>query len=111
MTKYRTFELKEDITQGEYVTFRAGLEESRPPAWNSIETLPIEVFYHVLTVAAVKAGWVMDVVELNEYEEETTWEWNEEYVLGLKASGKSPITGWGNLVFDRWMEIKTLDPN
>ena len=112
--KYRTFVLKEDINQKEYVTFRTGVEEFKPAAWNSIDTLPAELFYDVLTRAAVTAGWVEDVVETNEYDEETEWEWGAEgieYVDGLKASSESPIIDWGKLVLARWVEIKTLDPN
>ena len=111
MTKYRIFTLKEDITQKDYVTFRAGVEEHRPAVWSSIDDLPIEIFYDILTRSAIKAGWVMDVVETNEYGEETTWVWNAGYIDELPASGKSPIVEWGKKVLGRWVEIKTLDPN
>lgn len=111
MKKYRIFTLKEDITQKDYVTFRTGVEEFRPSVWSSIDDLPIEIFYDILTRAAINAKWVMDVVEKNEYEEETTWVWDVEYIDGLKASGKSPIIDWGGQVLSRWVEIKTLDPN
>ena len=111
MAKYRTFTLKEDITQKDYVTFRTGVEEFKPSVWNSIDDLPVEIFYDLLARAAIKAGWVQDVVEINEYDEETTWAWSVEYIDGLVASGKSPVIEWGKKVLKRWVEIKTLDPN
>ena len=108
--KYREFKLKGDIAQLQYVTFRNGLEEMKPPAWENVQELPIELFYNVLVKSAIQSGWVEDVVEKNEYEEETTWEWNLDYVDKMPA-GLQPISDWGDLVFTRWVEIKTLDPN
>jgi hypothetical protein len=108
--KFRTFELKDDITQIEYVNFRAGVQSFTPPAWNSFELLPIELFYDVMVRAAIDAKWLLDVVEENEYNEETVWEWSIEYIDSLKA-GSFPLLEWGEVVFNRWAEIKTLDPN
>ena len=109
--KYRTFELKDTITQGEYRVFRTLIQERKPEVWSLLEEMPLELFFDVLVSSAVQAGWIQDVVEENEYEEEVTWEWNQEYVDGLPADGKSPVSKWGELVFTRWVEIKTLDPN
>ena len=111
MTKYRDFELKKDILQKDYVAFRTGLETHRPSVWENLNDLPEEMFYDILVRSAITGGWIEDVVEKNEYDEETTWEWNLEYVDNIKASGGSPITSWGDKVFNRWVEIKTLDPN
>ena len=110
--KFRLFVLKEDITQLEYVHFRTELEKSRPAVWSSIEKLPVEIFYDVLTRSAIKAGWVQDVVEDNEYDEEVIWEWTEEYLDGLPADeAREHVEEWGDIAFKRWVEIKTLDPN
>ena len=109
--KYRTFELKDTITQGEYRVFRTLIQELKPEAWDLLEEMPLELFFDILVSAAVQAKWIQDVTEENEYEEEVTWEWNQEYVDGLPAGGDSPASKWGELVFTRWVEIKTLDPN
>jgi hypothetical protein len=108
--EYREFKLKGDITQLQYVTFRTGLQEMKPAAWENVQDLPIELFYNVLVKAAVQAGWVEDVVEENKYEEMTTWEWSLDYVDTIPA-GLKPISDWGGEVFERWVEIKSLDPN
>lgn len=109
--KFRKFQLKRDITQSEYVTFRTKVEEKKPAVWGNIRDLPAELFYYVLVVSAVEAGFVEDVTEKNEYEEEVTWAWNIEYVDNLPADGSTPIAEWGSTVFDKWVEIRTLDPN
>ena len=108
--EYREFALKGDITQIQYVTFRTNLQEMKPAAWENVQDLPIELFYNVLVKAAVQSGWVEDVVEENKYDETTTWEWDTTYVDTIPA-GLEPISAWGGLVFARWVEIKTLDPN
>ena len=108
--KLRKFEISEDVNQAEYVVFRTTVEELKPDVWQSINTLPAELFYNILVKAAIAAGIVEDVVEDNEYDEEVTWEWTAEYVDELPA-GISELKDWGMLMFDRWVEIKTLDPN
>lgn len=111
--EFRDFVLKDDINQLEYVSFRTSLQELRPSQWETIMDLPIELFYYVLVVSAVKSGWIQDVVEKNKYNEEETWSWTEsgeDYVNGLGA-GKWPWNTWGEMVFDRWTDIRTLDPN
>jgi hypothetical protein len=108
--KFRPFNLREDITQGEYIKFRVFVQEMKPEVWDRIELLPEELFYNVLVLAAVKAGWLEDVVEENEYEEETVWQWTDEYVNGLPA-GDAPVVEWGRQVLDRWVKYKSIDPN
>lgn len=108
--EYREFVLKGDINQLEYVTFRVTLQEMKPAAWENLMDMPLELFYNVLVRAAVTAGWVADVVEENKYGETETWAWNMDYVDSLPA-GLEPISSWGSAVFERWVEIKTLDPN
>lgn len=109
--KYREFKLKDVISQGEYRIFRTRVQELKPPVWDTIQELPIELLFDVLVSSAIQAGWVEDVTELNEYEEEETWKWNQEYVDNLPASSSTPLATWGDEVFTRWIEIKTLDPN
>lgn len=112
--KFRDFNLKGDITQLEYVTFRVDIQDRKPDSWEEIQLMPIELFYDVLVRAAAMAGWVDDVVETNEYDEETVWSWVEsgdQYIDDLPAAGKSPLMKWGELVFERWTEIRNLDPN
>ena len=109
--KYREFKLKDDITQLQYVVFRTSVQDLKPNAWEEAMDMPVELFYNVLVKSAMEAEWVQDVVEENEYEETTTWEWNTDYLDGLPASKETPLSEWGNAVFSRWMEIRTLDPN
>jgi len=109
--KYREFKLKDTITQGEYRIFRTKLQEMKPDVWESIDKLPLEMLFDALTVSAIHGGWVEDIVEDNEYEEETTWEWNQEYLDDLPADPESPTIGWGSAVFTRWMDIRGIDPN
>jgi len=108
--KFRPFVLRDDINQKQYVDFRVGVEERKPAAWNSIEQLPIELFYYILTHSAVAAGWVAPVVEENEYGEEVTWEWTPQFIDDIPG-GEGLWHQWGSLVTDRWIEYKELDPN
>ena len=108
--KFREFKLKDDITQLEYVVFRTKIQEIKPEAWENVQDQPLELFYYTLVSAAIEAGWIADVVEANEYDETTTWEWNIEYLNGLNA-GSYPLEEWGDFVFKRWIDIKTVDPN
>lgn len=109
--KFREFQLKGDITQIEYVTFRTKIQEIKPAEWEQVQDLPIELFYYTLVRAAIASGWIVDVVENNEYDETITWEWNEDYLDTLPAGGETPLNDWGGQVFDRWLEIRALDPN
>jgi len=108
--KLRAFELKEEQSQQQYVDFRTNIETYRPPVFTSIERLPQELFYNILIRSAIAAGWVEKVVEKNEYDEETEWEWTVEYFENLPA-GKVPLLEWGEPVLDRWLKYKELDPN
>jgi len=108
--KFRAFELRDGLTQLQYIDFRENIENFKPKAWVNIETLPAELFYSVMCQSAIKAGWLSDVVEKNEYGEETSWSWSVDYFNGLPA-GKFPLQEWGALVLERWVELKTLDPN
>ena len=111
--KFRKFELKDDITQGQYVIFRTQLEEQKPEVWGEIKDLPAEIFYDVLVRAAIIGDWIEDITEDNEYGDDTFWSWAES---GLEYIDRQPAGGWplsecGNTVFERWAQIKTIDPN
>lgn len=108
--KLRAFNLRDDINQGEYVTFRVGVESRRPPAWESIETLPIEILYSILVHAAIDAAWIEVVVEDDGYGEEIEWEWTSEFVDSIPA-GEAPLRKWAEPIFKRWIEYKSIDPN
>lgn len=112
MPKLRAFELvdDDDVTEGMYVTFRTYIEEQKPDAWQSIEDLPADLLYGFIIRAAIKAGWVKDVVEKNEYDEETRWSWTLEYYDGIKA-GTVPKKKWGQPILKRWIDYKEIDPN
>lgn len=111
--KYRAFVIKDNLNQLEYVTFRTKVQEFKPAAWGDIMDLPGELFYDVLIRSAIFAGWIDDVVETNEYGENTTFNWKasgEEYLNGLPPMTPE-IIEWGKAVFERWVKIRTLDPN
>jgi len=111
--EYREFELKGDINQLEYVTFRTKVQEQKPEVWTEIQDVPIELFYHILVKSSIESGWIKDVVEMNKYDEEVVWSWTEngsEYIDNLPA-GNWPWKLWGRTVFLRWSDIKNLDPN
>lgn len=108
--KYRHFELLEDINQGQYIAYRLEIQRLKPPYWEAVEHMPIDLFYDVLTRAAVIAGWVQDVVEKDEYEVENTWGWSIEYIDNLPA-GTNKLNEWGEIVLQRWVEIRDIDPN
>jgi len=111
--KYREFVIKSDVNQKEYVDFRIRVQEMKPAPWAEINDLPDELFYDVLVRGACDAGWIEDVIEENEYGEETTFSWKDDggkYLDGLPPISKEFI-GWGSKVLQRWLDIKTIDPN
>lgn len=116
--KYRKFELKENINQLEYRTFRNKIEEMKPSSWKDQElgNLPIELFYDVLVTSAITSDWIMDVEEDNEYGEKTVWSWAENGLRYLNELPKEPKTNaeverWALSVLERWTEIRSIDPN
>jgi len=108
--KFRPFKLREDITDGEYMAFRANIESLRPEGWKSIEEVPGDVLYGILIRSAVKAGWLEVVKEKNEYDEDVEWEWSIDFLDSIPA-GTMPRADWGGPILERWIEYRTVDPN
>ena len=109
--KFREFNLRDDITQGEYVVFRVDVEARKPKEWRSVETLPIEILYDILVHSAITGGWVEDVIETNEYDDkEAAWKWTNEFVEEIPA-GQALLKTWAEPILDRWIEYKGIDPN
>lgn len=86
-------EIRENLTQRQYINFIRALKRLQPEEWESIGDLHVDVYLDLVSQAAISAEWTDMTLE--------------------EFDALSPVDGakFGEQVHNVYMELRVPDPN